>query len=302
MIKNYAFKGILAFILSIALFSSCSKKDSGGGTSPTVDSSDESIPAPQPSSVTAPFIGLWENSSISIVFLTDGRTAIIDRDNARTPIQTGYYHVEADRSITFEWRLTGHEVHITIFNGSTLTLGTSNLQQRGSAANAESYYNQIYQYLINYSIPFNNQFTVGAMSGNPNPSDPNPGNILQGATVYNGAGQHFADSFGGTEWYDMPDHSVNAYDSYSRADFWLMPNGRFCSEIWLWEGVDVHDYAHVKHVINWGKYTVTPATDLVQGDIITCYYDTGRKGIYRAVAGRRYLRTASIIYHNWALK
>jgi hypothetical protein len=72
--------------------------------------------------------------------------------------------------------------------------------------------------------------------------------------------------------------------------------------MWLWDGVDIHDEAHVQHYLSWGKYSVTPTNDPVEGDIVNVDYDNGRTATYKASGGRRYFRTQSIIYHNWALK
>lgn len=157
--------------------------------------------------------------------------------------------------------------------------------------------------MANESAPYLNEFPAGNIDrGASEPADPKPNNIIANATVYSGSGIHFASSFGSEEWYELPDHSINVYDGYSRTDFWLLPNGRFCVEMWLWKDVDIHDEAHVEHYLSWGKYSVTPGSDPVEGDMVNVVYDNGRTGIYKASGGRRYFRTESIIYHNWALK
>lgn len=288
---------------------SCAKKDSaisppasnGGDAGASV----EALPAfvPQSPDVLQPYAGIWSGSTMQVTFLLDGRVCIYNQYSSATPLETGTYHVNTDKSIDFQWIFSGHEHTYAYLQNGKLELSIYELQNTGNENDAIVFYNQQYQQLVNESVPYNSRFRIGAaIKGAGDATDPNPNKVFANATTYSGAGVHFADSFSGTEWYEMPDHSINVYDGYSRADLWFLPNGRFVSEMWLWKGVDIHDFAHVSHFISWGKYSVTPGINALEGDQVNVVYDNGRTAVYNAVGGRRYLQTKAITYHNWELK
>jgi hypothetical protein len=302
---------LLIGFLTLSLFTtgSCTKKDAAADP-PVSNSTDagatvEALPpfVPQPADVLKPYTGIWQNSGLQVAFLIDGRVVITNQHSSSIPLEIGTYHVNTDKTIDFQWMFSGHEHTHASLQNSNLELSIYELQKTGDADDAIALYNQQYQQLVNESNTFNARFAIGAaVKGAGNANDPNANNVFANAVTYSGAGVHFADSFSGTQWYEMPDHSINVYDSYSRADLWFLPNGRFVSEMWLWKGVDIHDYAHVKHYISWGKYAVTPGINALEGDLVKVEYDNGRTATYNAVGGRRYCQTKYIIYHNWALK
>jgi hypothetical protein len=296
-------KRTMTKLLGIALLltaSACSQSASG---STDLDSSQPyTPPPPQSPEVLAPYVGRWEGQSLTVVLHKDGRAAILNRASSSVPAEVGTYRIVSPKSIEFDWLFSGHEQTYATVSGDALTLSIYDLSRTAQASEAQNAYDAIYQPLVTESGTYRSRFLVGAASGAHDPLDPHPERRNAGATVYSGEGLYLYDSFSTSAWEELPNGRINVYDGYSRADMWLLPDGRVCNQIWLWQGVDVHDEAHVKHVLSWGKYSVTPGQNPLEGDVVHVAFDNGSSAAYRMVGGRRYLKTREITYHNAALK
>jgi len=262
----------------------------------------DDTPTPQAPEIVAPYLGRWDGGPITVVFLPDGHVAITNRYSTEVPNEIGTYQVNTNNSIDFEWLFSGHEHAYARLANGVLELQIYELTHTANASAAQDEYNRIYQPLVVESAQYLSRFPVGPASGAASKADPNPSRTIAGATVYSGEGIHAEDSFGSSKWYTLPDNTIATYDGYSRVDVWMMPNGRFASEVWLWEGVDEHDQSHVKHYLSWGSYSVKPGDNPLTGDTVSVVYDDNSTSSYKMVGGRRYLRSKIIVYHNAALK
>jgi len=302
--------GVASALVLMTLLSACSPSGdttgdgsgSTGGQTGGDPGTTDGLPTPQPEAVVAPYVGRWESGPITAVFLKDGRAAINNARVGAIPSEIGTYHVNDDGSLECDWIFSGKEHIEASFENGSLRLSIDYLDRTATADEAPNAYNEIYQALLAESTGYMGYSPVGAISGSADPADPNPSQVFSGATVYSGNGIHVENSFSSVEWYDLPYNQIGRYDGYSRADIWLMPNGRFASEMWLWNGVDSNGQANVTHYLLWGKYKVAPGTDALSGDTVSFAYDDGETAAYKFVGGRRYLRTRVIIYHNAAVK
>ena len=142
------------------------------------------------------------------------------------------------------------------------------------------------------------KFPVGHISNTTaDEHDPHSDKVIKGANVFT-TGVHFQNSFTSSEWYKMPDGKIEGFDGYSRTDVWLLPNGRFFMQLWLWDGVDPADRMEsYKHQASWGKYTVIKGSDVMAGDVVNFYYDNGATAAYRTVVGQNCFLTKEVVYH-----
>ncbi len=284
----------------LLVVSACSQ--SIGGSTELDSIQPDTPPTPQSPEVLAPYVGRWEGKYVTLVLLSDGRAAILNRASSSVPAEVGTYRILSEKSIEFDWLFSGHEQTYATVSGDAFTLSIYDLSRTASASQAQDAYDAIDQPLVAESEAYRSRFPVGSPTDAHDPLDPHPERREAGATVYSGEGLYLYDSFSNSAWEELPNGHINVYDGYSRVDMWLLPDGRVCNQIWLWQGVDVHDEAHVKHVLSWGKYSLAPGQNALEGDIVRIAFDNGTRAAYRMVGGRRYLKTREVTYHNAALK
>lgn len=256
-------------------------------------------PEPRVSPAFAPYAGVWKQSGSgkTLVFLPDGRIAssapneIPDLGVLIPETGSNWFHIR--------WVMSDVEYYSISVSGNTLTILPFDFIRTGSAANAQAAYDGIYNSLKAYAGNNTARFPVGPVANRtPDPHDPRPGNVIKGASVYT-TGNHFMSSFTDSRWYDMPDGKIEGFDGYSRTDVWLLPNGRFFMQLWLWDGVNpISKIESFKHQMSWGKYTVIKGSDVIKGDVVNFYYDNGGTAAYRTVGGQSCFLTKNIVYHS----
>lgn len=254
---------------------------------------------PRVSAAFAPYVGVWKQSGSgkTLVFLPDGRIA--SGASNETP-DLGVLIPEAGSNrFHIRWVMSDVEYFSISVSGNTLTILPFDFIRTGSAASAQAAYDGISNSLKAYAGTNAAKFPVGPVANKTaDPHDPKPNNVIKGASVYT-TGNHFMSSFTATRWYDLPDGRIEGFDGYSRTDVWLLPNGRFFMQLWLWDGVNpVSKIESFKHQMSWGKYTVIKGSDVIKGDVVNFYYDNGGTAAYRTVGGQSCFLTKNTVYHS----
>jgi hypothetical protein len=300
----------------IFLNASCQKPNKGGDDSrvvlngPVPYSGDvppgpDPAPSPQSPSVYAPYAGVWENSSLKLILLSDGRAATLNSNTGAEPAEIGTYQITNGR-VYFRWIFSDPEDFPITVDGSSLSLLQIDLDRTGNSDAAPSAYNQVYSNLTSQSQQLAARFPFGSISSSTSDAnDPNPNNVVKNGKVFAGSDVTFLVSFSGTEWFNYPNdifNRVGSYWKYSYAYIKLLKNGRFIYEQYLDQGIDVNGNKILKHNLSWGKYNIVPGTDAVSGDIINFYYDNGGTAAYKTAGGEKALYTKNTIFHNVATK
>jgi hypothetical protein len=113
MKNSNCFNRLVSLCLCLLLLTNgaCKKEETGNNNVSTdITADDIALPKPfepQSPDILAPYVGVWEGSSLKVVYLLNGRAAIYNRYSSKTPLEVGTYHVNDNKSMDFDWVFSG---------------------------------------------------------------------------------------------------------------------------------------------------------------------------------------------------
>lgn len=250
----------------------------------------------------AALAGVWQNSGedLEMVFLPDGRVFCLNtRGGNRVEGEPGTWQTAGGRLVV-DWRISGAEREAYEVDGDELTLaGWQRLTRVGNAREAANTYAERVGRYADIARRWAARYPVGPARPAKVEGDPHPERAPNRATVYTGAGLEFEDLTILTGTYKDAYQQVHEYKTGQAVAFLLLPNGRFRFQSWLPRGLDA-DFRPVHELTTvWGSYALDPGEgDPMKGDTVTLRYDGGDVRTATVLGGRRFLRTANVLYFN----